>query len=281
MKKSIYKVSLFLGLFVILSVSLFAQEGYYGKKLSVQASSIYHRYTEQFLSIGNPIYNDNYQFYPVINYFAAAKVRVLSPELSLNYTFDKRRSVRFGFKSKQTPVLQTVSYPDFEPLLILNDDASLASTGSLPVRTVFFEYRKFNKFCQAPVGAYKAIGIEYSKVGNPSSLGKVLFNGDKYPIKLEDPIKMSFLGISLSAGRNIPLGEDIILNIDSRLILPLLGQYRSTFANGIFQLNYNESNEYFELNNSLINPTDILIARIKEQSSVKFNFSIGIQYMIK
>jgi hypothetical protein len=276
MKKYIYKISLtsiFLSLFMI---QVNAQEGFFGKKLSIQANGIYHRYSETYLANGGGV-GDSYY---VLNFIKPASIRIISPELSLNYAYAKRKSIRLGFKEKRTPVLQTLKGDPLDLNIYLPQGAELSKNAGIPIQTIFFEYRKFNKYCDAPIGAYKGIGLEYNMLRNFSSLGEITLNNSNYPIELADPMNLNFLGLTINAGRNIPLTNKLLLNLDCRFVLPLISRYNYSLSNNPLYFELDNSSEIIRIREIDINPNDILFSRLRLISELKLNFSIGIHYMI-
>lgn len=278
MKRSKYKLgitAIFLFLFLIPAV---AQEGYFGKKLGIQLNGTYQRYSERYLTNGSYKYSYESGTY-IFQFLKAAKVRVVSPEISLNYAFDNRKSITAGCKVKRIPVLETLLPSTLTKNINLEPGVVLSRSGGLPIQTFFIEYKRFNKLSQGPIGAYKGIGIEYNQVRNTTTIGSASIEGTQYPIKLDVPMESDYLSFTFNAGRNIPIAKNLLLNIECRFVLPLISSnYDLVRYPSPLSLEFDDETESFEFSDSDINK--ILRSRLKLITGQKLNFSVGIQYML-
>lgn len=276
MKRSKYKLGLtaiFLFLFLIPTI---AQEGYFGKKLGIQLNGTYHRYSERYLTNGSYSYNYESGIY-IFQFLKAAKVRVISPDISINYAYKSRKSITLGYKAKNIPVLKTLLPSTLTKNINLEPGVVLSRSGGLPIKTFFIEYKKFNKLSQGPIGAYKGLGIEYNQVRNTTTIGSASIEGTKYPIELDSPVQSSYLSFTLNAGRNIPIAKNLLLNIECRYVLPVISTYNNRSTSSL-SLEFNNETESFEFGDTDTN--EILRSRLKLITRRKLNFSVGVQYML-
>ena len=276
MKKSKYKLgitAIFLFLFLIPAV---AQEGYFGKKLGIQLNGTYQRYSERYLTNGSYKYSYESGIY-IFQFLKAAKVRIVSPEISLNYAFDNRKSITAGCKVKRIPVLETLLPSTLTQNINLEPGVLLSRSAGLHIQTFFIEYKRFNELSQGPIGAYKGIGIEYNQVRNTTTIGSASIEGSKYPIELDSPIQSAYLSFTFNAGRNIPIAKNLLLNIECRFVLPVIPTYNNRSTSSL-SLEFNNETESFEFGDSDINK--ILRSRLKLITGQKLNFSVGVQYML-
>ena len=283
MKRSIHKFGLASILFILLVTPSLAQQGYFGKKLGIQVNGIYHRYSNAYLASNNiyVLYGENLE---VFNNLRFASVRIMSPEISLCYTPKNRISLRAGIRTKRIPILQTLTGDRiFSPYRIdmnLLPTAESVKTSGVHLRSVFLEFRKFSRLSEAPIGSYKSFGLEYNILNIQEEVGNALLAGVKYPIILTEPSEKSFLSFSLNAGRNIPLTQNLLLNIDCRFSIPIILS-TNIFPDRNLDLNFNSSEEHFYLSHDDYSVNDILMARMKLITRYKLNFSMGVQYMIR
>jgi hypothetical protein len=278
MKRSKYKLGLtaiFLFLFLIPAV---AQEGYFGKKLGIQLNGTYQRYSERYLTNGTYSYPNESAIY-IFQFLKAAKVRVISPEISLNYAFNNRESITAGYKAKRIPVLEILLPSTLTQNITLEPGVVLSRSVGLNIQTFFIEYKRFNQLSQGPTGAYRGIGIEYNQVRNTTTIGSASIEGTQYPVKLDVPVESAYLSFTLNAGRNIPIAKNLLLNIECRFVIPLilfnddLVIYPSPLS-----LEFDDETESFEFSDSDTNK--ILRSRLKLITGQKLNFSVGVQYML-
>ena len=276
MKKSKYKLgitAIFLFLFLIPAV---AQEGYFGKKLGIQLNGTYQRYSERYLTNGSYKYSYESGTY-IFQFLKAAKVRIVSPEISLNYAFDNRKSITAGCKVKRIPVLETLLPSTLTQNINLEPGVLLSRSAGLHIQTFFIEYKRFNELSQGPIGAYKGIGIEYNQVRNTTTIGSASIEGSKYPIELDSPIQSAYLSFTFNAGRNIPIAKNLLLNIECRFVLPVIPTYNNRSTSSL-SLEFNNETESFEFGDTDTN--EILRYRLKLITRRKLNFSVGVQYLL-
>ena len=278
MKRPKYKLGLtaiFLFLFLIPTI---AQEGYFGKKLGIQLNGTYHRYSERYLTYGAYSINSESGIY-IFQFLKAAKVRVISPDISINYAYKSRKSITLGYKAKSIPVLETLLPSTLTKNINLEPGVVLSRSGGLPIQTFFIEYKRFNRLSQGPIGAYKGIGIEYNQIRNTTTIGSASIEGTKYPVELDSPIQSAYLSFTLNAGRNIPIAKNLLLNIECRFVLPLiLFNYDLVKYPSPLSLKFDDETKSFEFSDS---DTDkILRSRLKLVTKQKLNFSVGVQYML-
>ena len=283
MKRSIHKFGLASILFIFLVTPSLAQQGYFGKKLGVQVNGIYHRYSNAYLA-GNNIYWLYGESLEVFNNLRFASIRIMSPEISMCYAHKNRISLRAGIRTKRIPILQTLTGDRiFSPHRIdmnLSPNAESVKTSGVHLRSIFFEFRKFSRLSEAPIGSYKSFGLEYNILNIQEEVGNALLAGVKYPIILTEPSEKSYLSFSLNAGRNIPLTQNLLLNIDCRFSIPFILS-TNILPERNLDLNFNSSEEHFYLSNDDYSVNDILMARMKLITRYKLNFSMGVQYMIR
>lgn len=275
MKRSKYKLGLtaiFLFLFLIPTI---AQEGYFGKKLGIQLNGTYHRYSERHLTYGSNLYYES--TISLFQFLKAAKVRVISPDISINYAYKNRKSITLGYKAKRIPVLETLLPSTLTKNINLEPGVVLSRSGGLPIQTFFIEYKRFNRLSQGPIGAYKGIGIEYNQIRNTTTIGSASIEGSKYPIELDSPIQSAYLSFTFNAGRNIPIAKNLLLNIECRFVLPVIPTYNNRSTSSL-SLEFNNETESFEFGDTDIN--EILRYRLKLITQRKLNFSVGVQYML-
>ena len=266
MKRSIHKFGLTSILFILLVTPGLAQQGYFGKKLGVQVNGIYHRYSDAYLA-NNNLYNLLYgEYLEILDNLRFASVRIMSPEISLNYAYKNRKSIRAGIRTKRIPVLQTLTGDGLNSgyRIDLNSSPTVESVKATGVqlRSIFLELRKFSRLSEAPIGSYKSFGLEYNILNIQEEVGNALLEGVKYPIMLTEPSEKSFLSFSLNAGRNIPLTKNLLLNIDCRFSLPINLRTNVMWERSL-DLNFNSSEEYFYLSSNDYSVSDILMARMK------------------
>ncbi len=283
MKRSIHKFGLASILLILLVTPSLAQQGYFGKKLGVQVNGIYHRYSNAYLA-GNNIYLLYGESFEIFNNLRFASIRIISPEISLSYAHKNRISLRAGIRTKRIPILQTLTGDRFfSPYRIdmnLVPTTESVKTSGVHLRSIFLEFRKFSRLSEAPIGSYKSFGLEYNILNIQEEIGNALLAGVQYPIILTEPSEKSFLSFSLNAGRNIPLTQDLLLNIDCRFSIPIILS-PNIFSERNLDLNFNSSEEHFYLSNDDYSVNDILMARMKLITRYKLNFSMGVQYMIR
>lgn len=283
MKRSIHKFGLASILFLLLVTPSLAQEGFFGKKLGIQANGIYHRYSNFYLASNHleyGLFGDDLQ---VLNNLRFASIRIISPEVSLSYAYKSRKSLRVGVRTKLIPVLQTLNgngiITAYKLDLNLVPTAESVQTTGGHLRSIFLEFKKYNRFSNAPIGSYRSFGLEYNIFNIQKEVGNALLAGVKYPIILTEPVTKSFLSVSLNAGRNIPLTQNLLLNIDCRFSIPIILSTNGSRVRNL-DLDFNSSEEHFYLSHDDYSVNDILISRMKLITRYKLNFSIGVQYMI-
>ena len=145
MKRSIQKFGLASILFIFLVTPSLAQQGYFGKKLGVQANGIYQRYSDAYLANSNLYYLFYGEYLEILDNLRFASVRIMSPEISLNYAYKNRKSIRAGIRTKRIPVFQTLTGNGFNSgyridLNLSPNVESVKATGVL-LSSIFLELR--------------------------------------------------------------------------------------------------------------------------------------------
>ncbi|MDG1298219.1 MAG: hypothetical protein P8P48_13830 [Saprospiraceae bacterium] len=283
MKRSIHKFGLASILFILLVTPSLAQQGYFGKKFGIQVNGIYHRYSNYYLasnSLKDGLIGENLE---VLNNLRFASIRIISPEISLNYAYKHKKSLRAGIRTKRIPVLQTLTGGIFNLPYRINMNlvptAESVKTTGVYLRSIFLEFKKSDRLSMAPIGSYKSFGLEYNILNIQKEVGNALLAGVKYPIILTEPTTKSFLSVSLNAGRNIPLTQNLLLNIDCRFSIPIILRTNTSGERNL-DLNFNSFEEHFYLSLDNYSVNDILIERMRLITYLKLNFSMGIQYML-
>lgn len=182
-----------------------AQNGFYGKRLSVAGAVMLNR----------P------DILPVI------KTAKPTLNLGLRYAMGGRGQFAIDYSAGKVDYLRRI-YFTTEGLKYYEDLFSEVSLPIQQVQSIFIEQRLFRKNSYAPIGSYLGIGIGINKYSmKEGTIEAQMENGLDYQIPLEQTVQTNFFinDYYITMGKVIPLGKRLLLDIHLRF-------------NGIYILTY-------------------------------------------
>lgn len=217
------KYFIYLSLFFLTTGFCKAQNGFYGKRLSVAGAVLLNK-PGSFLN--------KKPKYPTYN-------------LGLRYTLGGRGQFAVDYTAGSIEFVRFVNFrdpnrPGFKNELS-NVDFPIQKTSS-----IFIEQRLFRKNSYAPIGSYVGIGIGINNYKVDSGIIDIENNGINYKIPIERPIQTNYFinDYYITMGKVIPLGKRLLLDIHLRfngIFLFNFGDRLVTQFGPIVELNYNES----------------------------------------
>ena len=172
-----------------------AQNGFYGKRLSVAGAVLLNR-------PGGFTLNE--KVYPTV-------------DLGLRYAMGGRGQFAINFSTGKIDFLRRMYFEDqAKPYLYY-----LFFSKNFPIQNVssiFIEQRLFRKHSYAPVGSYLGFGIGFHNYRINEGIIETEFDGIRHDIPLEQSVQTNFFlnDYYLTMGKVIPLGKKLLLDIHLR-----------------------------------------------------------------
>ena len=268
-------------LLIVLVSSLKGQAGYFGKTIGIQSNFIYQKYRAHSLREVSDQLLDRASI--LRRFVEPAKVRVLSPEISVSFSVNPQREIILGLKQKNIPMLLMKKSAADLPEDILNLSmpygATLINRGYTPLNSFFFQVNSYLPRQEAPIGSYASVGISVDYLSLQDKIATIRYNDEKIPLVLNTPIKKFWYSIYFGAGKKFPIAKDVILNFESRWVINLRG-----FTNDSNPFGSTIDIEYDEDQNQMFidSPFHLVLQnRLGRLTLMKMNLVMGVQYMIK
>ena len=173
-----------------------AQNGFYGKRLSVAGAVLLNRPgLLPTIKTAKPTYN-----------------------LGLRYAMGGRGQFAIDYSAGNVDYLRRI-YFTTEGLKYYEDLFSEVSLPIQQVQSIFIEQRLFRKNSYAPIGSYLGIGIGINKYSmKEGTIEAQMENGLDYQIPLEQTVQTNFFinDYYITMGKVIPLGKRLLLDIHLR-----------------------------------------------------------------
>ena len=173
-----------------------AQNGFYGKRLSVAGAVLLNR----------------------PNFLPAIKTAKPTLNLGLRYAMGGRGQFAIDYSAGKVDYLRKIDFKA-EGLSYYENLFSEVSFPIQQVQSIFLEQRLFRKNSYAPIGTYLGIGIGINKYSmNRGTIEAQRENGTNYQIPLEQTIQTDFFinDYYITMGKVIPLGKRLLLDIHLR-----------------------------------------------------------------
>ena len=173
-----------------------AQNGFYGKRLSVAGAVLLNR----------------------PNFLPAIKTAKPTLNLGLRYAMGGRGQFAIDYSAGKVDYLRRINFKT-EGMNYYEDLFTEVSFPIQQVQSIFLEQRLFRKNSYAPIGTYLGIGIGINKYSmNRGTIEAQRENGTNYQIPLEQTIQTDFFinDYYITMGKVIPLGKRLLLDIHLR-----------------------------------------------------------------